>query len=869
MLRPDPMSKVLPPQWPLRLLRLFLHPSYVEEIEGDILEVFEDDLETLSARRARIRFYLEIIKILRPNLIRKFHFLPILNFTLMIRHTLLVARRNFFRYKSSFFINLIGLSSGLTISLLIFLWVQDERAIDKFHVNQDRLFQLLEHVEQGTGMITRVTTAGPTARTMAEEIPEVEKAATTTWITDLNLSVEERLITTKGFYASEDFFELFSFRLLQGNPATALSDKSSIVISESTAHSLFGSVVDAMGKTVKFRQHQAFQVAGIMEDPPTRSSLQVHAILPFKKYWDDNEWVRKWTNTAPRTYALLKENTDLASINSRLKTLIVEKTEGNVAHRAPFLTKFADHYLYNKYENGVQAGGRIVYVRLFAIISLFLVLIACINFMNLSTARASRRLKEVGIKKTIGTPRWILVAQYLGESVFMVAMAYVMAIVMVLLLLPQFNFVTGKTLALTFSPVLLGLSLGVVVITGLIAGSYPAFYLTSFKTISILKGHIYGKIGEALARKSLVIFQFTLSIILMVAFVVVRQQIEFAQQMNLGYNKENILMIRKSGAFQQYERLQTFMEELKKQTGIAGVALSAHDMTGHNGGTYGVVWPGKDPADRTEFENFMIGYGMMDLLEIKVKEGRNFDPDLQSDSSAIVFNEAAIDFMGLSDPIGQNVTLWGKERKIVGVVKDFHFESVHEVIKPLFMIVNPGRTRHIMVKISSGNISSVVANIERLHQEFNPGFQFNSKFLDQDYNELYESEEKISTISSAFGIIAVIISCLGILGLATFSAERKTKEVGIRKILGANHFSIIHLLARDLMNMVLIALLIGLPLSFWISTSWLENFAYRTQLGWWVFAGAALLALSIAAFTIATQTLKASRSNPVDCLRSE
>ena len=234
------MSKVLPPQWPLRLLRLFLHPSYVEEIEGDILEVFEDDLETLSARRARIRFYLEIIKILRPNLIRKFHFLPILNFTLMIRHTLLVARRNFFRYKSSFFINLIGLSSGLTISLLIFLWVQDERAIDKFHVNQDRLFQLLEHVEQGTGMITRVTTAGPTARTMAEEIPEVEKAATTTWITDLNLSVEERLITTKGFYASEDFFELFSFRLLQGNPATALSDKSSIVISESLAKKFFG-----------------------------------------------------------------------------------------------------------------------------------------------------------------------------------------------------------------------------------------------------------------------------------------------------------------------------------------------------------------------------------------------------------------------------------------------------------------------------------------------------------------------------------------------------------------------------------------------------------------------------------------------------
>lgn len=787
----------------------------------------------------------------------------------MLRHNLLIACRSFLRYKSSFLINLIGLSSGLACTLLICLWVYDELNVDQFHRNGAHLYQVLENVEQGGETITRLTTAGPTAEAMAAEMPEVEMAVSSTLerIFEGVLTVEDTDIKAGGLYASKDFFKMFSFDLIEGIPAQVLSDKKSIVISEDLAMRLFGTTKNISGKMIEWEHNTQFQVSGVMKDIGPNSSVHFDYVMTFEKFREDNEWVLSWFNTAPQTHLLLKDGTDVEAFNRKISDFVRTKTEGQANHRTPFVQRYSERYLHGRYENGVLAGGRIDYVKMFSIIAVFILAIACINFMNLSTARASRRLKEVGVKKVVGARQSHLVAQYLSESILMSVFSLLVAMLIVWLFLPQFNVITGKQLSFTYTPAFGLALLGIVLITGLGAGSYPALYLARFNPATVLKGKLNSLVGEVWARKGLVVFQFALSIVLIVSVWVVYEQISFIQTQNLGYDKENIIIIPKEGAVRGKE--ETFLNEIRKLDGVAGASMTGHDMTGHNGGTYGIEWPGKDPEDRTEFERVTVDYGFTEMMGIELKEGRTFSKDYGAEGEKIIFNEAGIAYMNLEDPIGKKIKLWGEDREIIGVVRNFNFESFHEEIKPLFFFLNPNGTGNIMVKIEKGREQEALENIEKFYSSFNAGFPLTYRFLDQDYQELYAAERRVAGLSKYFAGLAILISCLGLFGLAAFTTERRTKEIGIRKILGSTNASVVFLLSGEFTRMVIAAVIIALPLSYLFANMWLESFVFRIDLQWWFFAGSGLAALVIAWLTVGIHTMKAAAANPAQCLRSE
>lgn len=787
----------------------------------------------------------------------------------MITHNLLIAYRNFVKYKSSFFINLIGLSSGLACFLMIILWVNDELNMDQFFENRDRLFQVMENVDQGNGMITRITTAGPTAEAMTADFPEVELAVTATlaWGNNHVLSFAGNDLKAKGIYASSAFFRMFSFRLLQGQPEKVLSDKKAIVISRALAIRLFGTEENVIGKIIELQHKDQLHVTGLMDNVPNSSSAQFEFVVTWEKFRDENEWVTNWFNTAPQTYILLAKGTDVGAFNKKIFDMVRAKTEGKANHRSPFVRRYADGYLYGRYENGVLAGGRIDYVRLFSVIAVFILLIACINFMNLSTAQASRRIKEVGIKKAVGARQRALVFQYLAESIMMALFSLFVALLIVLLLLPQFNAITEKQLTLKLTVSFTLTLAAIVLITGFMSGSYPALYLSKFNPVTVLKGKLNNLVGEVWIRKGLVMFQFTLSIILIVSVWVVYQQISFIQNKNLGFDKDNVMIFSREGAVS--EKQEAFLAELEKIPGVIAASNTGHDMTGHNGGTYGIEWDGKNPDDRTEFERVSVNYGIIELLGVKMKEGRTFSKEFSTDDTKIIFNEAAIAFMGMKDPIGKKIKLWDKEVEIIGVAQNFNFDSFHEQIKPLFFFLNPGNSSHIMVKIEKGKEQETIARIEKFYNVFNAGFPFEYRFLDEDYQNLYAAERRVATLSKYFAGLAVLISSLGLFGLAAFTAERRMKEIGIRKILGSSIWGIVSLLSADFTKMVVVAIVIAIPLSWLMANSWLDSFVFRINLEWWWFACSAVTALIIAWATVGLQTFNAARINPTKCLRSE
>ena len=855
-----------PPKYALKFLRWFCREDYLEEIEGDLVEVFEKQYEQ-SPDKARWKFTWSVIHYFRPEFIKSFKRNHTLNYAAMFRHNLLLTYRTFKRFKTTFFINLIGLSTGLACALLIYLWVHDELSIDKFHEKDSRLYQLMEHriLDGEIGLST--WTSGLTAPTLEEEMPEVEHAVACFNLKGYTLSVDNKDIQATGQYVGEDFFEMFSFPLIQGDAGQVLTDRSSIVISKTLAKNLFNTTENVVGKTIEWQHEEQYQVTGVFEDVPRNSSMQFDFVLPFKIYLEDAGWATRWRTSWPLTYALLKPGADVDQLNEKIADLIERKTNGEITHRILFAAPYSKTYLYGNYENGQQAGGRIEYVRLFSVIAVFILIIACINFMNLSTAKASRRLKEVGIKKAVGAGRSALVFQYLGESTLMAMLSLVVAIGLVLLFLPQFNQITGKQLYLPFDASLVLSFLSITLVTGLMAGSYPALYLSAFNPVKVLKGKMNKSVGELWARKGLVVLQFTLSIILIVSMLVVYKQIEFVQNKHLGYEKDNVLYFNRLGL--EKGNLETFLSEIRKLPGVLGASSIGHDMTGHIASTYGVQWPGKDPNDITEFEMMPINYDMIELLGIEMKEGRRFSRDFATDTAKVIFNEAAIEHMGITDPIGKVVKLWEEEREIIGVVKDFNFESLHEEVKPVVLWLAPWRTSNIALKVEAGRERETIDQLQSLFRTFYPGFPFDYQFLDQEYQQQYIAEQRVSTLSKYFAGLAILISCLGLFGLAAFTAERRIKEIGIRKILGSTDVGIVFLLSSDFTKMVLIAILIALPVSYLLVKNWLEGFAYRTDLQWWFFIGAGLIALLIAWFTVGLQTVKAARINPTECLKDE
>jgi len=862
-----------PPHNALKFLRWFCREDYIEEIEGDLTEVFEKQCEQ-SPGKAKRKFIWSVVKYFRPEFIKSFRSHYYINHAGMVRHNVLITWRNFLRYKSSFFINLAGLSAGLACTLLIYLWVNDEMHIDKFNEKDAQLYQVFQNLNTGTAIETIEYTPGLLAKTLAEEMPEVEYATAVIppyWFSGNGIvSVGDSRLKVTPQYVSKDYFSVFTCPIIEGNRNQLLTDNQAVLLSRSLAMKLFHTTENIIGKTIQWDHSETvtgeYFITGIFEDSPENASVKSDILFNYELFVTKRPGMLEWGNSDPCTYVILKKNADVDAFNRKITGLKRQKT-GNKEEGTLEAQHYSSKYLYGHYqlERGGYGGGRIKYVKLFSTIAVFILVIACINFMNLSTARASRRLKEIGIKKAIGAGRRSLIYQHLGEAMMVTFFSLLIAIALVYLLLPAFNEITAKHLAFHFNAELLLMLIGIVVFTGLISGSYPALYLSGFNPAVVLKGKLITGFGEVWARKGLVVFQFALSIILIVCVLVVYKQIEFIQSKNLGYDRDNIVFFEMEKPNEV--RLQTFLSEIKKIQGVVKASSFDHNLLGDHGGTTGMEWEGKDPALKIQYANLEVGYDFIETVGIEMEAGRAFSREI-SPERQIIFNEDAIEKMGIKDPVGKIIKLWGEERQIVGVTKNFNFESLYEEIGPAFFQLYP-ESRNIMVKIQAGTAQTTIHSLEKLYRHFSPGLAFDYKFLDTDYQALYAAEQRIGILSRYFAAIAILISCLGLFGLAAFTAERRIKEIGIRKILGATDAGIISLLSADFTKMVIAAIAIGLPVSYFIGYRWLENFAYHIDLEWWFFIGAGLTALIIAWITVGTQTLKAARVNPAACLRNE
>ena len=789
------------------------------------------------------------------------------NFMALVRHTFIFAIRSFKRYKVNFFINLLGLSAGLAGTLLIYLWVNDESQKDKFHEHEASLYQVMGNRQQGDAINTWQGTSAQLADALEAEIPEVHMASGGTdpgWETRFELSNDEKRIKALGMFVEEDYFKMFSYPLIAGSLEASLSQMSNILVSESLAVKFFDTPEEAVGKVLNWADlslKTPVKISGVFKDVPSQSTDQFEFVLSFALY--RYAFGEGWQVPNAVTYVKLHEDADVDLVNSKLKDFLEQKVEGEAPEL--FLAPYADQYLFGKYENGVQAGGRITYLRLFSAIALFILIISCINFMNLATARATRRLKEVGVKKAIGAHKSTLIWQHLGESLLMSFLSILVAILLVSLFLPQFNLITDKAIRLVPTQELITMALLIFFGTGLLAGSYPAFYISSFNPVQVLKGTVRHSTGETWIRKGLVVFQFTLSILLTIGVMVVYLQVQYIQNKDLGIDKEHIVQLPREGKLT--EGMDAFLDGVRQLPGVSGASAVTNGLLSAPG-VVGFSWDGQS-EDSPVFKRYIAYYDFAKTLGLEMTAGQEFIKEANPNEHQIILNEEAVKVMGLEEPVGQKASLWGNDARIVGVVKDFHAQSLHESIGPVFLHLDSGFLTNVVIRAQQGAVLETLERIEDFYEEFNPGYAFEPQFLDQEFNAQYATETRVAALSRYFAFFAILISLLGLFGLAAFTAERKMKEVGIRKILGSGITDIVYLFSKDFTRVILLAIVLAVPAGYLISDSWLNNFAYAISIEWWFFAGAAALALFTAWAVIGLQMVKVVRANPLRFLRED
>ncbi|MCC6287442.1 MAG: ABC transporter permease [Chitinophagaceae bacterium] len=784
----------------------------------------------------------------------------------MFKNYFKIAWRSLLKDKQFTFLNVFGLSAGLACSLLIFLWVSDEMSFDKFFANDEGLYRLMERRNVNGESIYSHESSGRLSEAVKQALPEAEYTAAVApafWFPQNTLSVNNKNIKAQGQYAEKDYFNIFSFPLLEGNKNSVLATRSAIVLSDELAKKLFGTTENIIGKPVRFDQDTTFYVSGVFKKMPANSSQQFDFVLSFDYFKTIKEWVNHWNGSGPRNFVLLKKGSDINAFNKKVENVITTNTGDTT--RKVVAAKFSDGYLYNGGGDSARAGERIRYVNLFIALAVFILVIACINFMNLSTAKAARRLKEVGIKKVVGAKRSQLIWQFLMESFLLTVFAMIIAAGLAAVLLPEFNQLTGKTIVLHFTWQMIVAVALIAIITGFLAGSYPALYISGFNPLAILRGKLSTSTAELLSRKGLVVFQFTLSTILIVAVTVIYQQVQFIRSIQLGYDKENIVRITAEGRIQQNQ--ESFLAEIQQVPGVVNAAYTFHNIVGRKYSD-GLDWPGKDPNREQYFEVFGVSHNFIKTMDMQMKAGRDFSKDFGMDSLNIILNEAAVKVMNLKNPIGTIVKFHGTNRQIIGVVSDFHFESMHEPIKPSFMHLQKGEGT-IVARIQQQNQQQTLAAIEHLYNKYNPGFPFTFNFLDEAYQRQYETETRTATLSGYFAGLAIIISCLGLFGLAAFTAQKRQKEIGIRKVIGASTAGITALLSKDFLKLIGIALLIAFPVSWWMMNNWLQSYTYRISISSTVFLITGVLVLVITLIAIGFQTIKAAMANPVKALRAE
>lgn len=789
----------------------------------------------------------------------------------MIKNYFRVAWRNMTNNKVFSCINILGLGLGMACSLLILLWVQDERGVDGFHVNGRQLYQVYERRYFDGKIEADYPTQALLAQELKREIPEIEYASSLEWNTTSTFEAGNTIEKMAGSFAGADFFTMFSYPLLQGDRRTALNTPNGIAISRKMAEHFFGSPEKAIGQSIRYENSDNFSITAVFENLPVNSSQQFDFLRSWQAFEKENaDWIHNWGNTDAPTFVQLRKDADPVKVAAKMKDFIYhyqKKEKGFLVELD--LQPYPEKYLHSLFKNGRASGGRIEYVRLFSVVAIVILLIACINFMNLATARATKRAKEVGVRKVIGAARFALTVQFMGEALLFTFLSVIVAVLLASVLLPAFNGLTGKQLSLPVGkPVFWETLAGLLALVGFVAGSYPALFLSSLKPIGVLKGGLRFGWGAAFFRKGLVVFQFTLSIILMVSMIVTYRQLNYIQSKNLGFNRENLLYIPLEGQLSQKYAL--FKETAGEIPGIRGVSKIRQEPTTLYTHSGDIKWVGKDPNLVASFAITDVGYDFVKTMGLSMQEGRDFSRDFGADSAGFILNETAIRKIGYQQPVGKTLWWGNHQGTIIGVLKDFHFASMHQAIEPLIIRLHESRQwGTILVRTEAGKTRQVLTDLAKICRELNPNFPFSYRFADEAFASLYNSEQVVSKLSDYFAFLAIFISCLGLFGLAVFSAEQRIKEIGIRKVLGASASTIFALLSANFLKLVAIAMLIAFPVAWWAMNRWLQDFAYKIDIDWWIFAMAGLLAISIALLTISFQSIKTALMNPVKSLRTE
>ncbi|HEX6223814.1 MAG TPA: FtsX-like permease family protein [Chryseolinea sp.] len=785
----------------------------------------------------------------------------------MLKNYLKTSFRNLLRHKSYTCINIFGLTVGLVTSIFILLWILDELSYDRFHPNANSIFNVLVNNSYPDGKIeTYPATPARLKDEIVQEIPEVALAAQYSFETELLVKHETNSYNEVGIFADPSLFEILSFPIVKGNEAQPLMDIKSIAISQKLAEKLFRDE-DPIGKSLRLGASHDLIVTVVFKDIPQHSTLKFDFVAPFEIFVNENPWTQHWRSGGTRTTVLLKPGASVEMANLKIAALI--KRNCTDCTTAPFLFPYAKSRLYNEFENGKNSGGRIQQIYLFGAVAALILVMACINFTNLSTARAASRSREVGIRKSIGAQKNSLIVQFISESMLLSFLGLAFAIVVVQLLLPFFNEITTKSIRLDFGNLMfLG---GILVITltcGLLAGSYPAFILSRFNPVKVLKGQAQlGVTGNTL-RKSLVVVQFTTSIILIVGSIAAYSQIVFIGEKNLGFDKENIIVVdQNEGIVKSYPAIKNDLDQLPsvKSTAFGGNNIFTIPIT-----TTDPIWSNKPDSSSILFKIYRCDAEFIPTMNIKVQTGRNFIHG--QDASNYIINRKAAEVMGLSPEtaVGNDLEMWNGKGKIIGVTEDFHNNNLKFGIEPLIFMYSENVGSHYFIKLGGESpIEASIAQIATVFKKHNPDYPFEYVFLDEIFSKEYQAEAVIGKLSLSFTVIAVLISCMGLFGLASFTAERRTKELGIRKVLGASVGNLVFMLCSDFANLVLISLFIGFPLSWYLIREYLSYYAFHTDVNLGIYILAILILFLIVLFSVGYQSAKAAMSNPVDSLRNE
>lgn len=867
-------NKVSPPRLAKWLLESFCSYDFLSTALWDLEELFHHNVKNKGITKAKFLYIIEVLGII-IHLFSKGKSHHSTNKIAMFKHNLLISYRSFNRYKSTFLINLVGLSTGLACAIFIYLWVADEMKVDGFHEHDGRLYQVMRNKLRPDDVSTQPNTPIPLAPSIEEELPEVEKALAIRRPSEGVASVDETHIKAEVLLAGTQFFELFSFPLQQGNSTRAFTNTKSVAISTDLAEKLFGSTDNVIGKSIQLN-HSTYkgllEISAVFENVPFKSTLQFDMVLDIELFTTKYEWANDWNGDEAQTFVLLAEGAELEKFNNKIQEYLEAKEPEDRKGSQLFLQKYSDTYLYGDYKDGRPVAGRASYTRLFTYIAIFLVLIACINFVNLSTAHASQKMKEIGVKKALGSGRSALVTQLLTETIVMSLVSVLIALFVVALLIPGFNELVSKELALQFSLVNSLVILGLSLVVGIGAGSYPAFYISGFKPIAVLRGSTFGiskrkSFSETIIRKALVIFQFTISLIFVMAFVVINRQITFVQTTDIGYDRDDLIHFKMKGGYGYTPK--TFITALENIPGVVSATnMTSGSIVGNPGQGGGFTWDGQTPGQEISFGRPQVGAGFVETLGIELLEGRDFSNEFGDEDSKLIINKATADLMGIDNVVGTMVMDSDQPKQIIGVVANFNVHSLRENILPTFIrhYANGGT---VMLRLTDGVEQETIAKVKDYYNEVHPDFPFEFAFIDQQYNDLYQAETRVAKLSTYFTAVAIIVSCLGIFGLASFTVRKRRKEIAIRKLHGSSIGAIIRLLSVDLIKVIGVSIIIGVPVSYFLMKNWLDGFAYRIGLEpmYFILAGGAMMLM--AWLTIITQTAQSAKVNIVESLRSE